>query len=112
MNCGGCGTVCGANGPTCVAGSCQCGSSPACREPTTGDVGESCCDDACVANTTSNCGCGVMCEDGDECIYSDGSFPGTPVGVCCGTSFGGLGGFCSDLSGGDGGFSLDGGFFP
>jgi hypothetical protein len=112
MNCGGCGTECGTNGPDCVAGVCSCGTAPACDEPMMGAVGESCCDDTCVANTTSNCGCGVMCEDGESCIFAGAIIPGLPggTGVCCGEEIPLFGGFCSGGGFGDGGFpSLDGG---
>ncbi len=127
MNCGACGNACGANGPSCVDGSCRCGSSPACRPPTAGmfpapgDLGESCCEDACVANTDTNCGCGVACDTADDetCVVSGGSgFPGGPSGgesgVCCGMEVPFFGAMCTGGGfGGDGGMGGDGGFpFP
>jgi hypothetical protein len=123
-NCGACGTVCGANGPSCVDGACRCGTSPACTAPmagsmgTPGSLGQSCCDGSCIANSETSCGCGVMCESGDDCIVASGGlpFPGLPtgMGVCCGTELPFIGGFCSDGFGFDGGFPLlDGGLpFP
>lgn len=90
MNCGACGNVCGGNAPNCQAGSCVCGTGPtarACAMPTPSPIpllppnlGESCCDGECVANTDTNCGCGVMCdaEGGDSCIIADDG------DVCCG----------------------------
>jgi hypothetical protein len=70
-----------------------------------------------VPNSATSCGCGVVCDGSDDCIYSSGGLiPGLPggMGVCCGTSLGPLGSFCSDFGGFDGGFpGLDGGLpFP
>lgn len=101
MNCGACGTVCGDNAPNCQAGVCVCGTGAtarACATPTAGTpfppspavLGESCCDNTCVANTNTSCGCGVMCNTADDetCVVSGGSIiPGGPSGapgVCCG----------------------------
>lgn len=99
MNCGDCGNVCGTNAPNCNLGSCGCGAGPACDAPTSGggsalpiplpipipglpggetDLGQSCCDGACVDNTDSNCGCGVACE-GDETCQVGGSGIALPI---------------------------------
>lgn len=102
-NCGACGMVCGENAPTCQAGVCVCGSGAearACAAPMAGGsgfpptpamLGESCCDNTCVANTDTNCGCGVACDTADDevCVISGGGLPipGGPTGgagVCCG----------------------------
>jgi hypothetical protein len=100
-NCGACGTVCGENAPNCQAGVCVCGTGAGARAcaapmaggsgfpPTPAMLGESCCDDTCVANTDTNCGCGVACNTADDetCVISGGGLPGMPSGgggVCCG----------------------------
>lgn len=106
-NCGACGNVCDA-GESCQAGRCVCGSGPTAREcavpmagmfPAPASLGESCCSGTCVANTTANCGCGVMCEGGDDCIVGGGlPIPGGPMaapGVCCGMEIPIFGGFCT-----------------
>lgn len=106
-NCGACGVACGA-GLTCGGGACLCGDR-ACVAPAMGVLGESCCDNTCVANSDSNCGCGVACDTaGDEtCIFSGGGIiPGMGgMGVCCGQEIPLIGGFCTGggLPGGDGG---------
>jgi len=125
-NCGACGTVCGENAPTCQAGVCVCGSGAGARAcaapmaagsgfpPTPAMLGESCCDNACVANTDTNCGCGVACDPAEDesCVVSGGGFPipGGPTGgtgVCCGEEIPILGALCSGGGGfpglGDGG---------
>jgi len=63
-----------------------------------GDTGESCCADTCVANTTASCGCGTVCESGDDCIFA-GGLPGLPLGmgICCGMEIPIIGGFCTDF---------------
>ncbi len=118
-NCGGCGTTCGDEAPNCQDSMCVCGTGAgahACTAPSGSDAGQSCCDGACVDNTASNCGCGVVCDSGDMCIVNSGFIPGTGGGgVCCGTGFGGLGGVCTGggLPGlGDGGFGFGDGGLP
>lgn len=95
MNCGGCGTVCGANAPNCNSGSCGCGTGPACTAPVAGVFGmggmpgESCCGGSCVANTDASCAC-AACDTaaGDSCqVGGGGLIPGMgggEVSVCCG----------------------------
>lgn len=95
MNCGGCGTVCGANAPNCNSGSCGCGTGPACTAPVAGVLGmggmpgQSCCAGSCVANTTDSCAC-EMCTGEDTCqVGGGGLIPGMgggEVSVCCGDS--------------------------
>lgn len=94
-NCGACGNVCGANAPSCISGSCACGTAGRiCQAPVAGpggfggEPGESCCDDMCVPNTNTSCGCGVTCGDGQNCGVGMGilPIPGAPmdtIGVCC-----------------------------
>ncbi len=100
-HCGGCGNSCGANGPICVGGACRCGERAACRPPTTGiipDLGESCCEGACVENTDADCGCGDVCEGDERCLIGTGGlpFPGFPpdTGICCGVGLPGFA-FCA-----------------
>lgn len=90
-NCGGCGNACGETNPNCIGGTCRCGTGEtavACVEPGPGSIGQSCCDDVCVDNSNTNCGCGVSCEGEEECIYSEDAFMTglLPTGLCCGTS--------------------------
>ncbi len=112
-NCGGCGMACGANAPNCQGGACVCGTgggARACTPTSMTALGESCCDGACVANSNTNCGCGIACDTADDevCIVDSGFFGmGGSGGVCCGTA--GIPplfpGFCSGggFPGGDGG---------
>lgn len=117
-NCGACGNACGANAPNCQAGTCVCGTGSGARacSPTSGSsLGESCCGGTCLANSATNCGCGVMCDvaSDETCIVDMGLFGmGGSGGVCCGTAppFPGIPGFCSGGFGlGDGGFPFPGG---
>ncbi len=92
MNCGGCGTVCTARGPTCSGGTCRCGTSPACRAPMAGmifmpgDPGQLCCDDICVNNDATHCGsCTEGCAMDEGCVVGTSLMPGAgEPQVCCG----------------------------
>lgn len=105
MNCGACGTVCGANAPHCSAGACTCMPAGRACNPTPmgmgglpipipgADLGESCCASGCVANTDASCAC-TPCDTGagESCItpISLPGLPGSGAGspsVCCSTSF-------------------------
>jgi hypothetical protein len=113
MNCGGCGMACAA-GETCTAGSCGCGTTGMRCDPpmagtfgSGGSLGESCCDGACIANSDSNCGCGVVCDTAsDDTCQVGGDLLGMGMGpaqICCGgeeVAFFGCGGGL----GGDAGF--------
>ncbi|MEM9192695.1 MAG: hypothetical protein AAGF12_26210 [Myxococcota bacterium] len=103
-NCGACGETCGPNGPSCVGGTCRCGSGAACAEAMPGmfgiggSLGESCCGGSCVTNDEMNCGCGVVCSGDDMCVLASGGLPipGLPMGegLCCGQGAFGIA-FCS-----------------
>lgn len=110
MNCGECGNVCTPNAPNCVAGGCTCEiAGRACEEPVPGDLlggtdpelGESCCDTGCVANSNENCACGLCGEDTECIVAGGGAIPlpppfgsdGPPV-ACCGTEIPFIGGMC------------------
>ncbi len=115
-NCGMCGKACQA-GESCVDGTCRCGSGAtarACRPRSDSDLGELCCDGACVPQDNMNCGsCGTTCSDGQMCAYGM-DLAGMGARVCCALGFGGgvpipgLGGICDPGSGG-GLPGLDGG---
>jgi hypothetical protein len=87
MNCGGCGVVCGA-GFVCGGGECRCGGvdGPVCN-PGSGpsDLGNLCCDGACVPRDNANCtACGVGCAE-DTCGWGAPLLGmGGPEGPCCG----------------------------
>lgn len=113
-NCGGCGMACSGD-ESCQAGVCVCGSGAEAREceapmagmfGAPGNLGESCCDGTCIANTDTNCGCGVTCnaEDDETCQVGGSLFPGgsTEAEVCCGDESVGFFG-CGGSGGSDGG---------
>jgi hypothetical protein len=117
MNCGACGTACSGD-ESCQSGMCVCGSGAgarACAAPMAGtfgmggSLGESCCGGTCVANTDTNCGCGVACDTAadETCQVGGGGFlPGmmTEASICCGGAEVALLGCGGGLPGGDGGF--------
>lgn len=86
MNCGGCGVVCGA-GFVCGGGECRCGGvdGPVCN-PGSGpsDLGNLCCDGACVPRDNANCtACGVGCAE-DTCGWGAPLLGMGAEGPCCG----------------------------